>query len=771
MRANAPTAIETDYIPQDERLIAPIDLPIEEAVDQPVRHDRAVRILTIAAVATFVWLAVIAACIYLLARFQPAPDLTLSGLAALAAGVSAPLTAIWLAALVVARVNPGESRASIARLEAAEQRFEAAATATRQQLEAIDGIVAVVATRVEGLRATLSMEAGTLAEISDRVESRSQLARAQLETDCAALDAVAGRLSMATDKAHNGMAELLETLPQAEKQAAAVAMTLQTGATDARTQIDAIEAALDAVWSRNEDAQRQAEAAAQALTTALNAIDSAASNGATALEARTGALTEAANLALNRAGEALEATRTGVEAQAAAIVGSIEQARTLLDGAGADASRAIAKRLEKLSHQAEVMAQRLAEQDERSRALSDTLERGLHILDAKLGNAAQAADGTISRLSERLIALREQVHDIGLPLSVTRDATQDIENAVTALRASIETTLATLETSGPERTAALQAQLAALSQEYATLDERMNQLAQSATGLTAPVAAHQAAIEETGAALAAQIAQASEASAQIVAQLEAARAVVTAIEADTSGAALGATSRLVEAMGRVRDVAHQAAGTMRTTLEGVVAEAREALSEAGNSAIGSTFTEQVTAQIKAVEEAAEQSVQAAQRAADRLSRQLVLITETAANVETRITDADTRLDQSAREDLTRQSNLLIEAMNSASIDVTKVLSADIADQAWTAYLKGDRGIFTRRAVSLLSGSDARTVVRHYEQEPEFRDSVRRYIHDFEAMMRRILRDRDGSALSIALLSSDVGKLYVALAQATDRLRT
>jgi hypothetical protein len=48
--------------------------------------------------------------------------------------------------------------------------------------------------------------------------------------------------------------------------------------------------------------------------------------------------------------------------------------------------------------------------------------------------------------------------------------------------------------------------------------------------------------------------------------------------------------------------------------------------------------------------------------------------------------------------------------------------------------------------------------------------VNRYIHDFEAMLRRVLADRDGTALGVTLLSSDMGKLYVALAQAIDRLR-
>jgi hypothetical protein len=94
----------------------------------------------------------------------------------------------------------------------------------------------------------------------------------------------------------------------------------------------------------------------------------------------------------------------------------------------------------------------------------------------------------------------------------------------------------------------------------------------------------------------------------------------------------------------------------------------------------------------------------------------------------------------------------------------------VTDTSWAAYLKGDRGIFTRRAVRLLSSGEAREIAQHYEEEPEFRDQVNRYIHDFEAMLRRILADREGTPLGVALLSSDMGKLYVALAQAIERLR-
>ena len=38
------------------------------------------------------------------------------------------------------------------------------------------------------------------------------------------------------------------------------------------------------------------------------------------------------------------------------------------------------------------------------------------------------------------------------------------------------------------------------------------------------------------------------------------------------------------------------------------------------------------------------------------------------------------------------------------------------------------------------------------------------------MLRTMLSTRDGNALSVTVLSSDMGKLYVALAQAIERLR-
>lgn len=158
-------------------------------------------------------------------------------------------------------------------------------------------------------------------------------------------------------------------------------------------------------------------------------------------------------------------------------------------------------------------------------------------------------------------------------------------------------------------------------------------------------------------------------------------------------------------------------------------------------------------------------------AASQLRDQLARVDELAGHLEARVSHTRERAEEQADQDFARRVALITEALNSHAIDIAKVLSSEVADTAWAAYLKGDRGIFTRRAIRLLDHGSAKAILEHYEQDDSFREHVNRYVHDFEAMLRTILSTRDGHALGVTLLSSDMGKLYVALAQAIERLRS
>jgi hypothetical protein len=203
-----------------------------------------------------------------------------------------------------------------------------------------------------------------------------------------------------------------------------------------------------------------------------------------------------------------------------------------------------------------------------------------------------------------------------------------------------------------------------------------------------------------------------------------------------------------------------------TTINEIAAKLGEESSAAIDKAIR-THTAEAAGQL---EQAAAHAAGVSREAAIQLRDQLAKVNELTSNLESRVAHARQRAEEQVDNDFARRVALITESLNSNSIDIAKALSVDVADTAWSAYLKGDRGIFTRRAVSLIDSGEARAIAQLYENDQEFKGHVSRYIHDFEAMLRQMLSTRDGHALGVTLLSSDMGKLYVALAQAIERLR-
>ena len=156
--------------------------------------------------------------------------------------------------------------------------------------------------------------------------------------------------------------------------------------------------------------------------------------------------------------------------------------------------------------------------------------------------------------------------------------------------------------------------------------------------------------------------------------------------------------------------------------------------------------------------------ESARGASERLTQQMISIGQSAAALEQHFNDSNEAQRERDSESFARRVSLLIDSMHSASIDVGKILSDEVDDKAWSAYLKGDRGVFTRRAARLMGNAEARSIDAHYESDLEFQQSVNRYVHDFEAMLRRVTADRDGGAMAVTLMGSDMGKLYAVLAQ-------
>lgn len=171
-----------------------------------------------------------------------------------------------------------------------------------------------------------------------------------------------------------------------------------------------------------------------------------------------------------------------------------------------------------------------------------------------------------------------------------------------------------------------------------------------------------------------------------------------------------------------------------------------------------------------LEQAAAHASGVGREATAHLRDQLAKVNELTINLEQRIARARELAEEQVNNDFSRRMALITDSLNSSAIDLATALSQEVSESSWDAYLKGERGIFTRRAVRLIDSGEAREIAELYENDDEFKANVSRYIHDFEAMLRSVLSTRDGKVLGVTVLGSDVGKLYVVLAQAIERLR-
>jgi hypothetical protein len=111
----------------------------------------------------------------------------------------------------------------------------------------------------------------------------------------------------------------------------------------------------------------------------------------------------------------------------------------------------------------------------------------------------------------------------------------------------------------------------------------------------------------------------------------------------------------------------------------------------------------------------------------------------------------------------------IESLDSLSIDIARMIDHDAASEAWERFKRGERGVFNRRLYTNAGQKTFEEVRKKYRRNEEFRETVDRYIDEFEKLLEQVSRDERGQALTRSYLTSDTGKVYTLLAHAAGRL--
>ena len=109
------------------------------------------------------------------------------------------------------------------------------------------------------------------------------------------------------------------------------------------------------------------------------------------------------------------------------------------------------------------------------------------------------------------------------------------------------------------------------------------------------------------------------------------------------------------------------------------------------------------------------------------------------------------------------------SLESISLDIARLVDNEAAAEMWERWRAGDQSGVSRRLYTASGQQTFDDLRRRYRSETAFRDSVDRYVKEFERLLAKIGQsDRDGSQSRVAMLS-DSGKVYVMLAHASGRL--
>jgi hypothetical protein len=694
---------------------------------------------------------------FILWQRPPGPDV--AAWLGWAATASAPLILLGLIWLIFGRSSRRET-----------ERFTKALEAMRRESQSLEIVLASVAGRIEENRVRVSDEATRLMTLGDEASDRLGRVTHYLARETAELERRAQAFDQAAESARVDVGVLMSDLPRVEELARAAAESLRAAGFGAHEQSAALESQLAALSAKGREADELLGGAAQRLSAHIARIESGAGAAAERIDQAAVQMNAAVDGAMGRASESVDQTRAGLEAQGQTMLALIEQSRAAFEHAGADATRQIAERLDLVGGRIESLAQKLAEQDAASQAMVGRLSGLLGELDAQLASVGQAGDSQGERLNQSLTLLRDvagklqsELHEGDGLAGALIDRTHQMAEAASALAAQVRGDLAAALTQVSSQSEHASATAQAIIPSIEAVQAAAAMAAGSMSESEASLNRQQEALGTLLGSLHDGVRLAEEKLAVLGGAIGETDAVAAQLAKQTG-------PELIEALVRVRDAANQAANHAREAIASVIPDSVGALVTASRDAVGGAITDAVKDEIEEIGTAAQQAVTVARQASERLTRQLLAIGETAATIEARIEDDRAAREEREAENLSRRVALLIEAINSTSVDLNKVLSNEVADTAWAAYLKGDRGVFTRRAVRLLESGEARAIQNQYEREPDFRDQVNRYIHDFEAMLRRVLADREGTTMGVTLLSSDMGKLYVALAQAIERLR-
>ncbi|MEJ7776107.1 MAG: hypothetical protein WKF52_01710 [Sphingomicrobium sp.] len=675
---------------------------------------------------------------------------------AIAAGPLALLGLVWL---MFGRTRRKEA-----------ERFTRSVVAMRSEARSLEAILGVLSERISDSRSELTSVAENLMRLGDDATARLGAVTGELGAGSDRMVQNANLFDRAAETARNDLAVILDDLPRAEQHARNIAEQLRASGAETAGRTAEFTAQVAALTERTREADEIVAAAAQRLVGYLTHIESAGAAAAARVGEAEAGFSTAIDALLDRTALTLDEIRGGIDVQASAVTALVEQASAGIGRAGVEASQALGTNVSAANVALESLSTRVADQERSSHRIVAEVDRALGELEQRFTALAEIGDDRAARFSQALARSRADMDALADVTGGQDQAILVLAERTEALRSGIETLSANVRDELGTAIGAAVGQADRLAQSTDTLRPEIEWLRDAASEASERIAASAEGIADQQDRFAALLAALDDGVGTAEDRLLTLSTAISGAQAEAARLSAETGPALVQAMVQVREAAAHASERAREAIGSIVPETAEKLSQATREALERVIRESIEERLREVEAVAARAVDSARIATERLTVQMLSLGQSATALEQHVERQQSTDREKATEEFGRRVSLLIDSMHSASIDVGKILSDEVDEKAWESYLKGNRGVFTRRAVRLLGGSESRAVRSHYDADAEFQQSVNRYVHDFEAMLRRVLAERDGEMIAVTLMSSDMGKLYAALGEAIDRKR-
>jgi hypothetical protein len=116
----------------------------------------------------------------------------------------------------------------------------------------------------------------------------------------------------------------------------------------------------------------------------------------------------------------------------------------------------------------------------------------------------------------------------------------------------------------------------------------------------------------------------------------------------------------------------------------------------------------------------------------------------------------------------RPARHALESLDSLSVDIARMIDHDAAGELWDRYKRGERNVFTKRLYTLQGQKTFDEIRKRYRGDRDFKQTVDRYIGEFERLLEDVSRDDRGAVVARTYLTSETGKVYTMLAHAAGR---